>query len=54
MGRLLRAFLIQTPSDDALTLATIATVLATTTLLACFVPARRGARLDAAVALRVE
>ncbi len=54
VGRLLRAFLIQTPSNDPLTLATIATVLVITTLLACFVPARRAARLDPAVALRVE
>lgn len=54
VGRLLRAFLIQTPSNDPLTLTTIATVLAATALLACFVPARRGAGLDPAVALRVE
>jgi putative ABC transport system permease protein len=54
VGRLLRTFLVQTASNDPLTLATIATVLAATTLLACVVPARRGARLDPVVALRVE
>jgi ABC-type antimicrobial peptide transport system permease subunit len=52
--RVLRAILYETPATDALTFASVAAVLAATTVAAAWLPARRAARLDPLAALRVE
>jgi putative ABC transport system permease protein len=52
--RLLGALLFDVGARDPLTLAGVALVLALFSLIACWLPARRAARVDPVVALRVE
>ena len=47
-----RAVLYQVSPADPITLAAVAAILLGTTLLACFVPARRAMRVDPAITLR--
>jgi ABC-type antimicrobial peptide transport system permease subunit len=54
MGRLLRAFLIQTSPTDATTLVGISVLLVGVVSAACFFPVRRATRLDPVAALRYE
>ena len=52
--KVVRGGFIQFPQPDVLTLSTVVVVLCFIGLLACFIPARRAARLDATSALRHE
>ena len=52
--KVVRGGFIQFPQPDVLTLSTVVVVLCVVGLLACFIPARRAARLDATSALRHE
>jgi predicted permease len=52
VGQLLRGLLIGTSATDPTTLAALLVVLTTVTLIACFVPARQGTRVDPATTLR--
>ena len=54
VGQLLQSILVQISSTDPLTPAGIVLLLAVVSLVACLIPARRAARLDPMVALRVE
>jgi putative ABC transport system permease protein len=53
-GRLLRAYLFGVSSADPLTFIAVALLLATVALFACWLPARRAARIDPMEALRYE
>jgi putative ABC transport system permease protein len=53
-GRALSGFLFGTPAYDPLTFAAAAATLAATACLACWLPARRAARVDPMVALRTD
>ena len=53
-SRLVGALLFEVSPTDPATYAAVATGLLVVSLLACWIPARRAARLDAVVALRVE
>jgi putative ABC transport system permease protein len=54
LTRFLQSMLFSVKPTDPVTFATIATLLAAVTLLACFVPAHRATRVDPLVALRHE
>ena len=54
IGRLIVGLLYQVPPADPVTFATIALLLATVALFACYVPARRATRVDPALTLRSE
>jgi putative ABC transport system permease protein len=54
VGQLLSSLLVQMTPTDPITLVTIVIVLLGVAVLACIWPARRAARLDPAIALRVE
>jgi macrolide transport system ATP-binding/permease protein len=54
VNRLLKTFLFGVPSHDPVTLLAVVGVLAAVALLACWLPARRAARVHPMVALRAE
>ncbi len=54
LTRLLQSLLYETSSQDPVALAAVASGLALVGLLACWLPARRAARVDPMVALRAE
>jgi len=54
VGQLLQSLLVQTSPRDPLTLAGVVIVMLVVALLACLWPARRAARIDPMVALRIE
>ena len=54
LGRLIRSLLFGVNSTDPITFAAISFLLAAITLLACYVPARRAARIDPLISLRCD
>jgi ABC-type antimicrobial peptide transport system permease subunit len=54
VGRSLRAFLYGVTPNDPATLAGVTVAVAAAALLACYLPARRAARVDPIVLLRAE
>ena len=54
LAQLIRSQLFGVTATDPLTLAIVAATLGTTALLACWIPARRAARIDPLSALRAE
>jgi putative ABC transport system permease protein len=54
VGRLVQALLYHTSPHDPLALAATGTLLAIIALVACFIPARRAAKVDPLLALRAE
>lgn len=54
LNRLLTSFLFGVSGRDPITLLTVTGVLVTIALLACFIPARRAAKIDPMEALRYE
>jgi predicted permease len=54
LTRLLKSQLYGVGATDAITLVTVAAVLAGVTLLACYIPARRATKIEPTIALRCE
>lgn len=54
VGRVVAAFLFQTPPTDLLVLASVATLLMLAGMVATYLPARRAAGVDPAVSLRAD
>jgi ABC-type antimicrobial peptide transport system permease subunit len=54
LTRFLRSMLFGVGTADVLTYATVALVLCTVALIACFLPARRAATIDPMQALRTQ
>lgn len=54
VGRVMSSLVYGVPIHDPATFATVAAALATVALAACFIPARRAAKVDPMVALRYE
>lgn len=54
LGRVLESQLFEVSARDPLVYTGIALLLSTVSLLACYVPARRAARIDPITALRYE
>lgn len=53
-GRYVESLLFETSPYDLVVIAVAGIVLVTSALIACYVPARRASRIDAAIALRAE
>jgi ABC-type antimicrobial peptide transport system permease subunit len=53
-SRLIASLLFRVTSYDPLTLVSVATILSAIALGACYIPARRAAKVDPMVALRCE
>jgi ABC-type lipoprotein release transport system permease subunit len=54
VGSLLNSLLVGISGTDFVTFVTVAVFLAVTTMVACWIPARRAARIDPMEALRYE
>ncbi|HEY7698942.1 MAG TPA: hypothetical protein VIE88_11030, partial [Vicinamibacteria bacterium] len=54
LTRVLSSLLYDVTPHDPVTFAAVAALLTAVTLVACYLPARRAARLDPLVALRAE
>jgi putative ABC transport system permease protein len=54
LGQVVSTLLFGISGRDPLTLAGVSLILTTIALLACYIPARRAARVDPLIALRYE
>jgi ABC-type antimicrobial peptide transport system permease subunit len=54
VGRLLRSLLVQATPGDPLTLGSVVLLMVAVAVIASLLPARRAARIDPMVALRIE